>query len=168
MPLCVSLKLYSVVFHHIKHIFHSLFPPPAAADWLSSLPLVVLQQCDSAGGVADVGPGSSFLMLVFKPLNTWATSFMLSTGLIFVVDSNDPERIKEAADELHRMLEEDELRDVAVLLFANKQDLPRAMSVSDITEALRLSGVSQPASCAVSGSGLVEGLDWLSDQILKK
>lgn len=58
MPLCVSLKLYSVVFHLIQHIFHSLFPPPAAAaDWLSSLPLVVLQQCDSVGGVADVGPG---------------------------------------------------------------------------------------------------------------
>lgn len=24
------------------------------------------------------------------------------------------------------------------------------------------------ASCAVSGTGLVEGLDWLSDQILKQ
>ncbi|XP_069025727.1 uncharacterized protein [Embiotoca jacksoni] len=69
-------------------------------------------------------------------------------------------------------LEEDELRGVATLVFANKQDLPRAMSVSDITEALGLSGVSQPwsvqASCAVSGAGLVEGLDWLSDQILKQ
>lgn len=41
-------------------------------------------------------------------------------------------------------LEEDELRGVALLVFANKQDLPRAMSVSDITEALCLSGVSQP------------------------
>ncbi|KAF0034442.1 hypothetical protein F2P81_012200 [Scophthalmus maximus] len=67
-------------------------------------------------------------------------------------------------------LEEDELRGVAVLVFANKQDLPRAASVGDITAALRLSGVSQPwfvqASCAVSGTGLVEGLDWLSAQIL--
>lgn len=41
-------------------------------------------------------------------------------------------------------LEEDELRDVPVLVFANKQDLPRAMSVDDITEALSLSGVRQP------------------------
>lgn len=41
-------------------------------------------------------------------------------------------------------LEEDELRGVAVLVLANKQDLPRAMSVSDISEALGLSGVSQP------------------------
>ncbi|KAM9362295.1 uncharacterized protein ABDE67_000331 [Symphorus nematophorus] len=107
---------------------------------------------------------------IIRPL--WRHYYTNSQGLIFVVDSNDPERIKEAADELHRVLEEEELRDVAVLVLANKQDLPRAMSVCDITEALGLSGVSQPwfiqASCAVNGSGLVEGLDWLSDQILKR
>ncbi|XP_068451889.1 uncharacterized protein [Clinocottus analis] len=107
---------------------------------------------------------------VIRPL--WRHYFTNTQGLIFVVDSNDPGRIKEAAEELHRMLDEDELRGVALLVFANKQDLPRAVSASDITEGLGLSGVSQPwsvqASCAVSGSGLVEGLDWLSDQILKQ
>lgn len=41
-------------------------------------------------------------------------------------------------------LEEDELRGAPLLVFANKQDLPRAMSVSDITEALSLSGLSRP------------------------
>ena len=44
-----------------------------------------------------------------------------SPGLIFVVDSNDRERIGEARDELFRMLNEDELRDAALLVFANKQ-----------------------------------------------
>lgn len=104
---------------------------------------------------------------IIRPL--WRHYFTNTQGLIFVVDSNDPERIKESADELHRMLEEDELRGVALLVFANKQDLPRAMSAGDITAALSLSGLSRPwlvqASCAVSGSGLVEGLDWLADQI---
>ncbi|XP_014826531.1 ADP-ribosylation factor 1-like [Poecilia latipinna] len=107
---------------------------------------------------------------VIRPL--WRHYYTNTQGLIFVIDSSDSERIKEAADELHRQLEEDELRDVPVLVFANKQDLPRAMPVGDITEALSLSGVQQPwfvqSSCAVSGAGLVEGLDWLSDQILKK
>ena len=42
-------------------------------------------------------------------------------GLIFVVDSNDKERIGEAKDELSRMLGEDELRDAVLLVFANKQ-----------------------------------------------
>lgn len=40
--------------------------------------------------------------------------------------------------------EEEELRDVPLLVFANKQDLPRAVLASDITEALRLSGSSRP------------------------
>ena len=43
------------------------------------------------------------------------------TGLIFVVDSNDRERIGEAREELNRMLNEDELRDATLLVFANKQ-----------------------------------------------
>lgn len=42
-------------------------------------------------------------------------------GLIFVVDSNDRERVSEARDELNRMLNEDELRDAILLVFANKQ-----------------------------------------------
>ena len=44
-----------------------------------------------------------------------------STGLIFVVDSNDRERVNEAREELMRMLAEDELRDAVLLVFANKQ-----------------------------------------------
>lgn len=42
-------------------------------------------------------------------------------GLIFVVDSNDRERVNEAREELSRMLSEDELRDAVLLVFANKQ-----------------------------------------------
>jgi hypothetical protein len=38
-----------------------------------------------------------------------------------VVDSNDRERASEARDELTRMLDEDELRDAVLLVFANKQ-----------------------------------------------
>lgn len=46
---------------------------------------------------------------------------LLSPGLIFVVDSNDRERVNEAREELMRMLAEDELRDAVLLVFANKQ-----------------------------------------------
>ena len=46
---------------------------------------------------------------------------VLFLGLIFVIDSNDRERVGEARDELQRMLSEDELRDAILLIFANKQ-----------------------------------------------
>lgn len=38
----------------------------------------------------------------------------------------------------HLQLGEDELRDAVLLVFANKQDLPNAMSVSEVTDALGL------------------------------
>ena len=38
-----------------------------------------------------------------------------------MVDSNDRERVSEAKDELNRMLNEDELREAILLVFANKQ-----------------------------------------------
>ncbi|VDP90929.1 unnamed protein product [Echinostoma caproni] len=68
----------------------------------------------------------------------WKHYFQNTQGLIFVVDSNDRERVGEAADELNRMLSEDELRDVVILVFANKQDLPNAMSPAELTDKLRL------------------------------
>ena len=54
-----------------------------------------------------------------RPL--WRHYFQNTQGLIFVVDSNDRERISEARDELMRMLNEDELREAVLLIFANKQ-----------------------------------------------
>eukprot|EP00889_Picochlorum_renovo_P005368 jgi/Picre1/32398/NNA_007744.t1 len=65
-----------------------------------------------------------------RPL--WRHYFQNTQGLIFVVDSNDRDRIGEARDELHRMLNEDELRDAVLLVFANKQDLPNAMNAAEI------------------------------------
>lgn len=57
-----------------------------------------------------------------RPL--WRHYFQNTQGIIFVVDSNDRDRITEAREELQRMLNEDELRDAILLVFANKQDLP--------------------------------------------
>merc|ERR1719363_23647 len=60
----------------------------------------------------------------------WRHYYTNTQGLIFVVDSNDRERMDAARDELHRMLNEDELRDSVLLVFANKQDLPNAMNAA--------------------------------------
>merc|ERR1712182_125559 len=88
-------------------------------------------------------------------------------GLIFVVDSNDRDRIDDAKEELSRMLNEDELRDAVVLVFANKQDLPQAMSAAEVTDKLGLQQMRNrnwfvQSTCATTGDGLYEGLDWLS------
>ncbi|KAH0457455.1 hypothetical protein IEQ34_012770 [Dendrobium chrysotoxum] len=76
-----------------------------------------------------------------RPL--WRHYFQNTQGLIFVVDSNDRDRVIEARDELHRMLNEDELRDAVLLVFANKQDLPNAMNAAEITDKLGLHSLRQ-------------------------
>jgi len=106
-----------------------------------------------------------------RPL--WRHYFQNTQGIIFVVDSNDRERIGEAREELQRMLSEDELRDALLLVFANKQDLPNAMNPQEITDKLALHSLRQrnwyiQATCATSGDGLYEGLEWLSANLKKK
>ncbi|EPQ02942.1 ADP-ribosylation factor 2 [Myotis brandtii] len=91
-------------------------------------------------------------------------------GVIFVVDSNDRERISEAQEELTRLLMEYELMDAVLLVFANKQDVPNAMSTAEITDKLGLQSVRRrnwhiQATSATSGDGLYKGLDWLSNQL---
>ncbi|KAG5402602.1 hypothetical protein IGI04_017209 [Brassica rapa subsp. trilocularis] len=41
------------------------------------------------------------------------------------------------------MLNEDELRDAVLLVFANKQDLPNAMNAAEITDKLGLHSLRQ-------------------------
>ncbi len=106
-----------------------------------------------------------------RPL--WRHYFQNTQALIFVVDSNDRERIGEAGDELRRMLSEDELRDAVLLVFANKQDLPNAMNAAEVTDKLGLNSLRQrnwyiQSTCATLGEGLYEGLDWLANQLSKK
>lgn len=49
-------------------------------------------------------------------------------GLIFVIDSNDRDRIDEARTELTRIIQDREMKDALLLVFANKQDLQGGMS----------------------------------------
>jgi ADP-ribosylation factor protein 1 len=71
------------------------------------------------------------------------------------------------------MLNADELRDAVVLVFANKQDLPNAMSASEMTEQLGLHNLRHrewyvQSCCATTGQGLYEGFDWLAATLQKK
>merc|ERR1712014_262418 len=97
----------------------------------------------------------------------WRYYYTNTQGLIFVVDSNDRERIEAARDELARMVDDDEMRDAVVLVFANKQDLPNSMPAAEVTEKLGLHSMRNrkwfiQSACATTGDGIYEGLDWMS------
>ncbi|KAG0358361.1 hypothetical protein BG005_002436 [Podila minutissima] len=105
----------------------------------------------------------------------WHHYYKDTDGVIFVVDSNDRDRMSEAKDDLHWMSTEDDLRDAVFLIMANKQDIPGCMTVLEVYEALDLDKISQRGRrrfhiqpCAVLlGQGMEQGLEWLSRQLVK-
>ena len=96
----------------------------------------------------------------------WRCYYPNTDAIIFVVDSADVERMPVARGELAAMLEEDELRDAILLVFANKQDQKGALHAQQISDALGLPEVrnrqwSIQETSALQGKGLFEGFDWL-------
>jgi GTPase SAR1 family protein len=60
-----------------------------------------------------------------------------------VVDSTDRDRLYKARDELQQVLTDDNLHDLLLLVFANKQDLPNAMDTTEIADKLGLHDLQQ-------------------------
>lgn len=98
-----------------------------------------------------------------RPL--WRHYFANTQFCLFFIDSNDKQRISESREELHRMLNEDELRNCLFIVLANKQDLPNAMSPQEVSEKLGLFEIRRTIPiqvfpiCAISGDGLYEVMD---------
>jgi len=103
----------------------------------------------------------------------WRHYFLNTRAVIFVVDSNDTNRLREAREELWKVLESPELANAVVLVFANKQDLPQAATADEVAAQLDLANINehpwhvQPA-CATEGTGLDEGFDWMANRIAEK
>lgn len=64
----------------------------------------------------------------------WGNYFTNTDALVYVIDSADTSRVKEAGEELEKLLmvrlvvaQEKELAMVPLLIFANKQDLVQAL-----------------------------------------
>ncbi|XP_023017704.1 ADP ribosylation factor 4 isoform X2 [Leptinotarsa decemlineata] len=113
--------------------------------------------------VWDVGGQDSLRRL-------WKHYFPHTHGIIFVVDSCDIDRIEEAHRELKNLTYETELTQAILLVFANKQDMPQAISTSELCDKLKLNDIKDrkwhiQGVSALRGSGLLEGFKWLCDEI---
>lgn len=76
-------------------------------------------------------------------------------------------------DELFRILGHDDLQSAVVLVFANKQDLKDAMPPAEITDALSLHNIKNhdwhiQACSALTGDGLLDGLEWIAQRVTGK
>ncbi|CAH3131194.1 ADP-ribosylation factor-like protein 5B [Stylophora pistillata] len=104
--------------------------------------------------------------------SAWNTYYTNTEFLILVVDSTDRERLAVSKAELYNMLNHEDLRQAGVLIFANKQDIKGSMSVAEISEQLNLTSIKDhgwhiQACCALTGEGLYQGLEWITNHIRK-
>ncbi|XP_035688895.1 ADP-ribosylation factor-like protein 5B [Branchiostoma floridae] len=103
---------------------------------------------------------------------SWNTYYTNAQFLILVIDSTDRERLPISKEELHKMLAHEDLRQAAILIFANKQDLKGSMSSAEISQQLNLTSIKGhgwhiQACCALTGEGLYQGLEWIAHQLKK-
>ncbi|XP_067825325.1 ADP-ribosylation factor-like protein 4D [Heptranchias perlo] len=107
-----------------------------------------------------------------RPL--WKSYTRRTDGIVFVIDSSEMERMEEAKAELHKISRTSENQGVPVLIFANKQDLPGAVSVAEVEKTLGLNELGAStlhhiqSSSAVNGQGLQQGLERLYEMIIKR
>lgn len=99
----------------------------------------------------------------------WHNYYANSDAVVFVVDSNDKDRIPSVKSELHKLMNHPFLEHAPFLIFANKQDLPNAMEVSTLIKKLELHQTKRKwnvcACTATEGLGISDGFQWLADTI---
>ncbi|CAF3555159.1 unnamed protein product [Rotaria sp. Silwood1] len=94
----------------------------------------------------------------------WHHYYQGTEGLIFVVDSNDPERIQEAREHLQGILKVPDMSNVPIVIIANKQDLPNAMKPAEIIHKLGMNELHGKhkwyvqSACAITGDGLTDAM----------
>ncbi|XP_063220256.1 ADP-ribosylation factor-like protein 6 isoform X2 [Bacillus rossius redtenbacheri] len=136
----------------------------------------------------DIVPTVGFNVEKFRNQNIGFTAFDMSGqgryrdlwehyykgchGIIFVVDSSDKLRLVVVREELELLLQHPDIcyQSIPILFFANKMDLPEALSSVKIASALGLERVSDKpwhicTSNALTGEGLQEGIEWFTQQM---
>lgn len=100
-----------------------------------------------------------------KMRTAWSDYLENIDGLVYVVDSTDKKRLEESKKELELILKNEKIKDVPVVVLANKQDLPEALDAVEITRRLNMkrqchdrNWYVQPC-CAITGEGLSAALE---------
>ncbi|NXA12455.1 ARL14 protein, partial [Sapayoa aenigma] len=94
----------------------------------------------------------------------WSNFLEDADGLLYVVDSSDKRRLEESRREFELILKTESMRNIPVVVLANKQDLPGALNAEEVTRRFKMKKYCsdrnwyvQPC-CAITGEGLAEAL----------
>ncbi|CAM9276451.1 unnamed protein product [Phaeothamnion confervicola] len=103
----------------------------------------------------------------------WEHYYREADAVLFVLDSTDAIRMCVAREELDQLLAHPDLQGPSpILFFANKMDLPGAMTPVQIMGALELERIKNKpwhiaASNAVTGEGIDAAMSWLAERLTR-
>ncbi|XP_041937546.1 ADP-ribosylation factor-like protein 11 [Alosa sapidissima] len=78
-------------------------------------------------------------------------------ALVFVVDSSDRKRMGEAQKALKKILSDANMKDVPLMVLANKKDLPNSMTIREVSNQLDLPSYKE-RTWEIQGCSAVKGL----------
>ncbi|AWU77517.1 uncharacterized protein C5L36_0D02610 [Pichia kudriavzevii] len=103
----------------------------------------------------------------------WEDYYSDSHGIVFVIDSCDAERLNECKNTLEKIINDDKVEGLPILMLANKQDMPQALEIANIKEVfnkmaehLNANDSSVLAISARTGEGVSEAVKWIKDRVV--
>ena len=102
-----------------------------------------------------------------RPL--WKHYYQNTKAIIFVVDSSDEKRLSLAKEELHKIMNDEEIKDATLVVLANKMDL-KVLTPQDVENKLEMDKFGDRKMktfgvVGLTGQGLTEAMDWMADNI---
>ncbi|KAG4945871.1 hypothetical protein AAZX31_15G099600 [Glycine max] len=96
----------------------------------------------------------------------WEKYYEEAHAVIFVVDASCPSRFEDAKSALEKVLRHEDLQGAPLLILANKQDIPEAVSADELARYLDLKKLDERVSMfeavsAYDGMGIRESAEWL-------
>ena len=104
----------------------------------------------------------------------WDKYYSECHAIIYVVDSGDRERVEESKQAFDKMIKNENIKGIPLLVAANKQDLADCMGVREVkhlfennAEELNTRELMTLATSGLAGDGVEEGIEWVADTALR-
>ncbi|XP_053213873.1 ADP-ribosylation factor-related protein 1-like [Panonychus citri] len=102
----------------------------------------------------------------------WDKYYSESHGIIYIIDSADIERVDESKEAFDNMIANEHLAGIPLLIVANKQDIPEALSLDRIKTIFKSTDpkigqrdVQSISVSALNSQGISESIDWITNCI---
>ncbi|CAK9318282.1 unnamed protein product [Citrullus colocynthis] len=98
----------------------------------------------------------------------WEKYYEEAHAVIYVIDAACPSKFEDSKSALEKVLRHEDLQGAPLLVLANKQDLPEAVSAEELSRYLDLKKLDErvymfEAVSGYDGMGIKESVEWLVD-----